>query len=513
MKALRVIRILTSSSSSSSSLSTLFSSTTNRTRLLPSALSRSFAAQPQTHPSAAAAASSTDEDTDANATLPNFDSSEFSLHFTPPDPSSANSYQKKPTWDETYRARANQALFGGKKADPKQAEEEGDEERERAARLARVLLEAALEPPDDVEEEHMVVKEEDQRSLSVGIIGAPNAGKSSLTNFMVGTKVAAVSRKTNTTTHEVLGVMTKGNRQICFFDTPGLMIGHHGYPYRADVRVRVESAWRSIDLYDLLIVIFDVHRHLSAPDTRVIKLIKNLGAQVHPKQKRVLCMNKVDLVEDKKDLLKVAKEFEDLPAYDRYFMISGLKGSGVKDLVQYLMDQAVKRPWDEDPTIMSEEIMKNIALEVVREKMLDHIHQEIPYVIEHRLMDWKELRDGSLRIEQHFITPKHSQRQILVGKNGSKIGRIGIEANEELRSIFRRQVHLILQFGSGSALRNLSKLCQYHGSYLHGVNLVPCCKPHVLPQLLCNQSTAGVKNHDHSIQRVLFNITLSNLQL
>lgn len=123
----------------------------------------------------------------------------------------------------------------------------------------------------------------------------------------------------------------------------------------------------------------------------------------------------------------------------------GLKGSGVKHLNQYLMEQAVKRPWDEDPLSMSEEVMKNISLEVVRERLLDHVHQEIPYGIEHRLMDWKELRDGSLRIEQHFITPKLSQRKILVGKKGSKIGRIGVEANEELRSIFKREVHLILQ--------------------------------------------------------------------
>ncbi|KAG0501565.1 hypothetical protein HPP92_001637 [Vanilla planifolia] len=239
---------------------------------------------------------------------------------------------------------------------------------------------------------------------------------------MVGTKIAAVSRKTNTTTHEILGVMTKRNTQICFFDTPGLMIGHHGYPYRTDVKVRVESAWSSINLYDLLIVIFDVSRHLTNPDTRVTKLINNLGAKVHPKQKRVLCMNKVDLVEDKKDLLKVSKEFENLPGFDRYFMISGLKGSGVKDLVQYLVDQAVKKPWDEEPNAMTEEIMKSISLEVVREKMLNHIHQEIPYVIDHRLMDWKELRDGSLRVEQHFITPKQSQRQILVGKMALKLG-------------------------------------------------------------------------------------------
>ncbi|KAK8942498.1 GTP-binding protein ERG [Platanthera zijinensis] len=156
-------------------------------------------------------------------------------------------------------------------------------------------------------------------------------------------------------------------------------------------------------------------------------------------------MNKVDLVEDKKDLLKVAKDFEDLPGYERYFMISGLKGSGVKDLVQYLMDQAVKKPWDEEPSIMTEEIMKTISLEVVREKLLNYVHQEIPYMVEHRLMDWKEQRDGSLRVEQHFITPKLSQRKILVGKNGSKIGRIGIEANDELRSIFKREVHLILR--------------------------------------------------------------------
>ncbi|XP_009384160.2 GTP-binding protein ERG isoform X1 [Musa acuminata AAA Group] len=435
MIALRAIsRVLSSSSPPPPSTSKILSS-----HLYRSCLSRSFAARALRQTPAPAPA-----DSDADLPSADFDSSAFSL------PTQAPTAPKRPIWDEAHRARADEVLFGKAAAQSRShpevvEDDDEDEERERSTRLARALLEAALGQPDEDEEEDMVVKEEDQRSLSVGIIGAPNAGKSCLTNFMVGTKVAAVSRKTNTTTHEVLGVMTKGNTQICFFDTPGLMIGQHGYPYRTDVKVRVESAWSSIGLYDLLIMMFDVHRHLTMPDTRVIKLIKQMGEKVHSKQKRVLCMNKVDLVEDKKDLLKVAKEFADLPGYDKYFMISGLKGSGIKDLVQYLMDQAVKRPWDEDPTTMSEEIMKTISLEVVREKMLDHIHQEIPYVIEHRLMDWKELRDGSLRVEQHFITPKPSQRQILVGKNGSKIGRIGIEANEELRSIFKRNVHLILQ--------------------------------------------------------------------
>ncbi|KAJ3693512.1 hypothetical protein LUZ60_008992 [Juncus effusus] len=374
-----------------------------------------------------------DPDSDSAATsAADFDSSDYALPSNNPSPS-------KPRLDPYYRARADEALFG--KKTPLREEEE----KERATRLARSLLEAALEPSDDVEEESSIVREEDQKSLSIGIIGAPNAGKSSLTNFMVETKVAAVSRKTNTTTHEILGTLTKGNTQICFFDTPGLLIGHHGYPYRTDVKVRVESAWNTINLYDLLIVIFDVNRHISMRDTRVIRLIKMLGKEKHPKQKRILCMNKVDLVSDKNNLLNVAKEFQDLPGYERYFMVSGLKGSGVKDLVNYLTDQAVKRPWEEEPLEMTEEVMKNISLEVVREKMLDQIHQEIPYVIDHKLMGWREFRDGSIRIEQHFITNKNSQRQILVGKNGSKIGRIGIEANQELRSIFKRDVHLILQ--------------------------------------------------------------------
>ncbi|XP_064946536.1 GTP-binding protein ERG isoform X2 [Musa acuminata AAA Group] len=405
MIALRAIsRVLSSSSPPPPSTSKILSS-----HLYRSCLSRSFAARALRQTPAPAPA-----DSDADLPSADFDSSAFSL------PTQAPTAPKRPIWDEAHRARADEVLFGKAAAQSRShpevvEDDDEDEERERSTRLARALLEAALGQPDEDEEEDMVVKEEDQRSLSVGIIGAPNAGKSCLTNFM------------------------------CFFDTPGLMIGQHGYPYRTDVKVRVESAWSSIGLYDLLIMMFDVHRHLTMPDTRVIKLIKQMGEKVHSKQKRVLCMNKVDLVEDKKDLLKVAKEFADLPGYDKYFMISGLKGSGIKDLVQYLMDQAVKRPWDEDPTTMSEEIMKTISLEVVREKMLDHIHQEIPYVIEHRLMDWKELRDGSLRVEQHFITPKPSQRQILVGKNGSKIGRIGIEANEELRSIFKRNVHLILQ--------------------------------------------------------------------
>ncbi|CAL8149663.1 unnamed protein product [Prunus armeniaca] len=418
MKALRALRTL--------------SSKPRKTPLNPIFFHRFYAAQPQEDDSSHTPSLSDSE----NGSDSVFDSTHYDIPTISSD--SKPKIPQKLTWNTKYRSKADELIDQKKKPDDLIFKNSS---------LAKKLLEAAVCLPSDdenEEDEEEVVKEEDQKALSVGIIGAPNAGKSALTNYMVGTKVAAVSRKTNTTTHEVLGVMTKGDTQICFFDTPGLTLSNRGCPYK-DFKVRVESAWSSVNLYDVLIVIFDVHRHLTRPDARVIGLIKRMGALAHPIQKRVLCMNKVDLVEKKKDLLTVAEQFKDLPGYERHFMISGLKGSGVKDLTQYLMDQAVKRSWEEDPFILTEEVMKNISLEVVRERLLDHVHQEIPYGIEHRLMDWKELRDGSLRIEQHLITPKLSQRKILVGKKGCKIGRIGMEANEELRSIFKRDVHLILQ--------------------------------------------------------------------
>ncbi|KAG0497175.1 hypothetical protein HPP92_001866 [Vanilla planifolia] len=249
MKALSAARRAISSS--------IFSSTPSGVAcyLTSHSLARSYGTS---HPDKAAASSEEDSS-------PDFDSRDFSLpssSSTIPVSSSFDGGKQSQLWDETYRAKADRVLFGRVKP-YRPLDKDDDEEKERANMLAKALLEAALMPPDDAEEKDMVVKEEDQKSLSVGIVGAPNAGKSSLTNFMVGTKIAAVSRKTNTTTHEILGVMTKGNTQICFFDTPGLMIGHHGYPYRTDVKVRVESAWSSINLYDLLIVIFDVSRHLT----------------------------------------------------------------------------------------------------------------------------------------------------------------------------------------------------------------------------------------------------------
>ncbi|CDP18192.1 unnamed protein product [Coffea canephora] len=327
MRTIRALRILTSSLSSNSQ-KTLFNSPF---------LQRFYAVgtQPDHLPT-----SSTEEEDDTTSSSSVFDSSEYDMGFSLNGDSEAGKI-KNPTWDEKYRDRVKSEVF---KEEIKSSRivKKSEEKKKNAAVLAMSLLDAAIrwqDKEDEDDDENKEVTVEDQKSLAVGIIGAPNAGKSALTNFMVGTKVAAVSRKTNTTTHEVLGVMTKGHTQICFFDTPGLMLKKSGFPYN-DMKVRMESAWSSVGLFDVLVIIFDVDRHLKRPDSRVIRLIQRMGSQVNPNQKRVLCMNKIDLVEKKKDLLKVAEEFKDLPGYERYFMISGLKGSGVNQLTQYLMEQA-----------------------------------------------------------------------------------------------------------------------------------------------------------------------------
>ncbi|KAK3032128.1 hypothetical protein RJ639_035938 [Escallonia herrerae] len=255
MKALRALRTLVAT----------VSPNPQSTHLSSLLLNRFLSAQPQ----------QTSEEDEQSDSLSTFDSSHYEL----PDPVPAPLDQQQPTWDQKYRAKVNKAVFGEETRIPGVDEVKRsrvlareEDRRRRAALLAKEMLEAALDRPDGEEDGEEVgeVKEEDQMSLSVGIVGAPNAGKSALTNYMlldrekyqVGTKVAAVSRKTNTTTDEVLGVMTKGRTQICFFDTPGLLLKGSATPYN-DMKVRFQSAWSSIDLYDVLIVIFDVHRHLN----------------------------------------------------------------------------------------------------------------------------------------------------------------------------------------------------------------------------------------------------------
>lgn len=309
------------------------------------------------------------------------------------------------------------------------------------------LISAALDEPE--ENEDGPIREDEQHSVRVGIIGAVNSGKSSLTNFMVGTKVAAVSRKRNTTLSEILGVVTKGDTQILLYDTPGLVLDILGRPSKTDTRRRSESAWQLFSHCEVILVLVDAYRQIHKPDRRVLRLVERLGTEENPYPKRVLVLNKVDIVENKKHLLPLAQQFEKLPGYECIYMVSALTGSGVKDVLTYLTNQAVLRPWEEEPNPLNEETIKTLSMEIVREHLLDRVHEEIPYELDQQLVDWQELEDGSLRIEQHFYLPKKGQCRIVVGKGGSKIREIGIKACEELRKLLQRNVHLFLEVKHG----------------------------------------------------------------
>ncbi|CAM6084195.1 unnamed protein product [Calypogeia fissa] len=318
----------------------------------------------------------------------------------------------------------------------------------RASAQAMALLRAAL---DEADEEEGEVEVEFQRSLRIGIVGAPNAGKSLLTNQLVGSRVSAVSRKTNTTHREHLGVYTKGDTQLLYYDTPGLHLDVEGSPLRVDVQHRVRNAWEIVDFCEALVVLVDAERQIRRPDKRVQRLVEKLGKEEMVSQKRVLCLNKVDIIKNKRTLLPLAKQFEDLHGYDRIFMISALTGSGVRDVTDYLVNQAVLRPWDEDPENKDH---RDIALEVVREQVFEHLHEELPHTTKQKLVSWKVLKDGSIRIQQLLLVAKKEHQKILVGKDGAVIGDIGIKARKELTEILGKTVHLVLdvKLMSGSVI-------------------------------------------------------------
>eukprot|EP00897_Mesotaenium_endlicherianum_P007276 jgi/Mesen1/6577/ME000336S05800 len=284
-----------------------------------------------------------------------------------------------------------------------------------------------------------------QRSLRVGIIGAPNAGKSVLTNLLVGAKVSAVSRKTNTTRIETLGVRTRGATQLLFYDTPGLTHEIAARPLKRETRRSVSRAWHVAEECEALLVLVDAERQIRQPDPRVWRLLERLGAERLAGQQRLVCLNKVDLVRDKQQLLPLAQRIQALHAFDRVFMISGLKNRGIRLVEDFLHSLAVTRPWEQDPRHVTTQSGATMALEIVRERFFERLHKELPYTTEQRHMAWTELDEGAVRIEQQLLVSTPSQRAIAVGHNGNTIRQIGTEARLELEKLFGRKVHLFIE--------------------------------------------------------------------
>ena len=272
----------------------------------------------------------------------------------------------------------------------------------------------------------------DPRAGFVAIVGAPNVGKSTLLNRLVGTKVSIVSPKVQTTRSRVLGICIEGDAQIIFIDTPGIF-----KPKRRLDRAMVAAAWGGAGAADSILLLVDASRGFD-PDTRdIIKRLDKSG------QKAVLAINKVDLVAKPK-LLDLTSELDATGVFLDIFMISAELGDGVADLMAHLTALLPAGPWLYPEDQISDMPGRLTAAEITREKLYLQLHQELPYAASVETEDWTENDDGSVRIEQVIYVERPTQKAIVLGKGGKRIKALGQAAREELEEIFERRVHLFV---------------------------------------------------------------------
>ena len=273
------------------------------------------------------------------------------------------------------------------------------------------------------------------RAGFVALIGAPNAGKSTLLNAMIGSKIAIVTPKVQTTRTRVLGIAIEGASQIIFVDTPGIF-----NPKRRLDRAMVAAAWASVGNADEVVLLVDSAHGVSQDVTRIVEGLKELG----PAAKNVmLALNKVDAVEHTK-LLKLSADLNEVFPFRETFMISALTGDGVEDLKRHLAERLPEGPWLYPEDQLADIPQRMLAAEITREKLFLKLRQELPYAATVETESWKEQKDGSLRLDQVIYVQRQGHKGIILGKGGAMIKSIGADARAELEQIFDCKVHLFL---------------------------------------------------------------------
>lgn len=267
----------------------------------------------------------------------------------------------------------------------------------------------------------------------VAIIGAPNAGKSTLVNQLVGTKVTIVSRKVQTTRTPVRGIVMAGQSQLILIDTPGIF-----EPRRRLDRAMVGAAWGGAGDADAVVLLIDAVRGIDGDVRRIIDKLKETDARP------IIALNKVDRLPDKADLLPLATILTDELDPAGVFFIAAINGNGVEDLKQALGEMMPVGPWHYPEDDVTDLPLRMLAAELTREKIYDRLHQELPYSITVETTDWKELRNKSVRIEQTIFVERESQKKIVVGKGGEAIKQVSAETRAELADIVGEPVHLFL---------------------------------------------------------------------
>ena len=266
----------------------------------------------------------------------------------------------------------------------------------------------------------------------VTLLGAPNAGKSTLVNTMVGAKVSIVSPKVQTTRSRVRGIVVKDDCEIVLVDTPGIF-----KPKRRLDRAMVAAAWQEAEYTDLRVLMMDARRGVD-DDTRAIvdSLKKN-------KLAAVLVLNKIDLVKPEK-LLELSAQLNALHDFSETFMLSASTGEGVKEFENRIAAQMPESPFMFPADQVSDLPNRLLAAEITREKLYMNLNQELPYVTTVLTDSWKDLDNGAIRLDQTIYVEREKQRQIVLGKNGAMIKKIGMQARKELEDLFECRVHLFL---------------------------------------------------------------------
>ena len=267
----------------------------------------------------------------------------------------------------------------------------------------------------------------------VALIGPPNVGKSTLINALVGAKISIVTPKVQTTRSLIRGIAIEGTAQLIFVDTPGIFL-----PRRRLDRAMVGTAWGSAQDADVVAFVIDAHRGIKADDDAIWRGLADVRAG-----KKALVLNKIDIV-PKPALLTLAQTLNERAEFAATFMISALSGDGVVGLKRWFADNAPPGPWLYPEDQISDAPMRQLAAEITREKLYLRLHQELPYQSTVETETWKELRDGSVRIEQTIFVERESQRKILLGKGGQTIRAIGAAARADIAAALEQRVHLFL---------------------------------------------------------------------
>jgi GTP-binding protein Era len=279
----------------------------------------------------------------------------------------------------------------------------------------------------------MTAAEGARRSGIVAVVGAPNAGKSTLVNQLVGAKVSIVTHKVQTTRTRIRGIAVHGDAQIVFVDTPGIFTAK-----RRLERAMVQAAWAGVEDADVVLVIHDAGRRQISDETRQV-----IGGLAGARSEVVLVLNKVDLVKREK-LLELAAELSGLGSFSKVFMISALNGDGTADLMGYLAKRLPEGHWLFPEDQLSDLSLRMLAAEITREKLFLNLHEELPYALTVETESWEDFKDGSARVQQVIYVGREQHKAICLGKGGKTIRLVREAAQKEMEAAFGQRVHLFL---------------------------------------------------------------------